>query len=249
MSQVNELNAIKSKIFALTQKTTENGCTEAEAMAAVNLVGKLLQRYDLDMTDIYIKEATCESVVVETNSKRQHPLAAAMLQVAKFCDCIMYRTWKNSNCCYVIFGFQHDAGMAVYLCSIIEQAYNTELNKFKNSEYYKSYRYNRRIINTDFTSGFVSGVVTKIKSMKEARNRETAAYEDGTKGMRSTAIVLMKTDKVKEEFQKTNVHLVSRSIARRSIASSSAYHNGYSSGSNVAFNKGVSGGNNRKQLA
>ncbi len=45
MSQTTELTRVKARIRALTEKTVSNGCTEAEAMAAAEMVGRLLERY------------------------------------------------------------------------------------------------------------------------------------------------------------------------------------------------------------
>jgi len=50
LSQADELSRVKSRIKALTEKTVANGCTEAEAMAAADMVGRLLERYALSST-------------------------------------------------------------------------------------------------------------------------------------------------------------------------------------------------------
>jgi hypothetical protein len=49
--QTDELSRVKARIKALTEKTIANGCTEAEAMAAAEMVGRLLERYALSMGD------------------------------------------------------------------------------------------------------------------------------------------------------------------------------------------------------
>ena len=43
MSQAAELARVKGRIKALTDKTVANGCTEAEAMAAADMVGCLIE--------------------------------------------------------------------------------------------------------------------------------------------------------------------------------------------------------------
>ena len=50
LSQAAELARVKARIKALTDKTVANGCTEAEAMAAAEIVGRLLERYALAWT-------------------------------------------------------------------------------------------------------------------------------------------------------------------------------------------------------
>jgi hypothetical protein len=55
---------VKARIKALTDKTIANGCTEAEAMAAAEMVGRLLERYALSMDAIEIRTARCVQVAV-----------------------------------------------------------------------------------------------------------------------------------------------------------------------------------------
>ena len=47
VSQAAELSRVKGRIKALTEKTVANGCTEAKAMEAADMVGRLLERYAL----------------------------------------------------------------------------------------------------------------------------------------------------------------------------------------------------------
>jgi len=54
------LDKLKTRIQALRAKTIDNGCTEDEALSAVAKVAELLDRYDLSLTDVEIREAPCE---------------------------------------------------------------------------------------------------------------------------------------------------------------------------------------------
>ena len=54
------LDKLKLRIQALRAKTIDNGCTEDEALSAAAKVAELLDRYDLSLTDIDIREAPCE---------------------------------------------------------------------------------------------------------------------------------------------------------------------------------------------
>jgi len=51
MSQTDEFARVKARIKALTDRTVGNGCTEAGAMSAAEIVGRLLERSALS-TDI-----------------------------------------------------------------------------------------------------------------------------------------------------------------------------------------------------
>jgi Protein of unknown function (DUF2786) len=56
LRQTTELTRVKARIKALAEKTVSNGCTEAEAMAAAGMVGRLLERYALSMEEIDVRE-------------------------------------------------------------------------------------------------------------------------------------------------------------------------------------------------
>lgn len=90
MSQNHELTKIKFRIKALSEKTTEAGCSEAEALAALEKVGELLQQYNLTMDEIDIREQKCITVQYDTNSGKHTVASECMVAIAKFTDC---RTW------------------------------------------------------------------------------------------------------------------------------------------------------------
>ena len=65
MQQKDELARVKTRIRALAEKTTSNGCTEAEALSAAEMVGRLLERYALTMEQIDLRVAS--ALVVESH--------------------------------------------------------------------------------------------------------------------------------------------------------------------------------------
>ena len=68
------LDKLKLRIQALRAKTMDNGCTEAEAMMAAAKVAELLDRYDLTLSDVELRESACERRVFETRRKNRIPL-------------------------------------------------------------------------------------------------------------------------------------------------------------------------------
>ncbi len=87
MSQTDELSRVKARIKALTDKTVANGCTEAEAMSAAEMVGRLLERYALSMDEIEVRSARCVQVEVHLGSRRRRPIDGCVPAIARFCDC------------------------------------------------------------------------------------------------------------------------------------------------------------------
>src|SRR4051812_33018181 len=122
---------LKTRIQGLRSKTTDNGCTEAEALSAAAKVAELLDRYDLSLTDVDIRDAPCERREYETYRKKRIPLDDCIGAIANFCDC---RVWREKNqtgeARYVFFGLRSDIEVAHY------NAVRSELGRYKNSAGY-----------------------------------------------------------------------------------------------------------------
>src|SRR4051794_16707369 len=129
---------LKTRIQGLRSKTTDNGCTKAEALLAAAKVAELLDRYDLSLTDIEIRNGQCEQRDYETRRKKRIPLDDCIGEIANFCDC---RVWheKNQlgNARYVFFGLRSDIEVAHYLTELIDNTVRSELGRYKNSAGYR----------------------------------------------------------------------------------------------------------------
>ena len=128
------LDKLKTRIQALRAKTIDNGCTEDEALSAAAKVAELLDRYDLSLTDIDIREAPCERRAYETYRKKRIPLDDCIGAIANFCDC---RVWREKNAAgesrYVFFGLRADIEVAHYLAELIDTAVRSELGRYKTT--------------------------------------------------------------------------------------------------------------------
>jgi Protein of unknown function (DUF2786) len=129
--QTTELSRVKARIKALAEKTVSNGCTEAEAMAAADMVGRLLERYALSMEEIDVREERCVQVEVPIGGKRRRPIDGCVTAIARFCDCKVRITRDLVVPSYVFFGFEADTTMAGYLFSVIDLAMATALIDFR----------------------------------------------------------------------------------------------------------------------
>jgi hypothetical protein len=135
MSQAAEVLRVKSRIKALTEKTVANGCTEAEAMSAAEMVGRLLERYALSMDEIEVRAARCMQMEVPIGGYRRRPIDGCVPAIARFCDCKVWLARGADSGVpkpprYVFFGFETDVALATYLYSVIGRAIATELGQF-----------------------------------------------------------------------------------------------------------------------
>ena len=122
---------LRTRIQGLHSKTTDNGCTEAEALLAAAKVAELLDRYDLSLTNVEIRDGQCEQRHYETRRKKRIPLDDCIGAIANFCDCRVWREKSHSgNARYVFFGLRSDIELAHYLTELIDNTVRDELGRY-----------------------------------------------------------------------------------------------------------------------
>lgn len=84
-------------IQALSEKTTWNGCTENEALAAAEKLQGLMEKYGLTLAELKAIDPTseCEESLIKVGEKRVHPVIHVAASIADFCD---VTTWYNKDC-------------------------------------------------------------------------------------------------------------------------------------------------------
>jgi hypothetical protein len=244
LPQTIELARIKALIKALTDKTVANGCTEAEAMAAAEKVGRLLEQYALSMDEIEVREARCVQAEVPLASRRRQPIDGCVPAIARFCDCKVWlaraREVPGTDALdraqiggrYVFFGFETDTALAIYLFAVINRAIQTEAVAFRAANPWLRSVHLRRA-SSSFQHGLVAKVAARLESMHKAR-------ETSVKARRSTgtALIVAKHRVVEDAFDEVGVRLVSMAaVGRRPIAA--AYRDGWAAGERVNLNRPV----------
>ncbi|MGI0023145.1 MAG: DUF2786 domain-containing protein [Nitrososphaeraceae archaeon] len=250
--QNEELNKVKAKIRALLAKTPENGCTEAEAYAAMTKVGELLIQYNLSMSEIDVRTMTCETAIIG-NQKNRTSISSCIVGMGKFCD---LRIWKNNSGGYGAFGFPQDIEMFRYLFDLVERAIATELESFKRlPAYSERNKGDKKRMTHSFGTGMASRLHTRFvfmhnemikerqraeeairKSMKE--NRITASNDAQKLASPSTSLVVIKMQTVDEQFQHSGVRLKQFYTTKR-ISSHSAYYAGQSAGDRINITRPI----------
>jgi hypothetical protein len=248
MSQTAELARVKARIKALTEKTVANGCTEAEAMSAAEMVGRLLERYALSMDEIEVRDARCVQAEVPIGGQRRRPIDACVPAIARFCDCKVWLTrrappvpndddsdWSQAGGRYVFFGFETDTVLAIYLFAVIDRAIMTEAAAFKKTNpALRAVRLRRA--SASFQHGMAARVSARLDGMH--RDREASVRAQRSTG---SALILARHRVVEDAFRETDVRLVSmNAIGKRRIAS--AFHDGWRAGERVNLSRPVPGG-------
>ena len=234
-SDLAALDKLKIRIQALRAKTVSNGCTEDEALSAAAKVAELLDRYDLSLTDVELREAPCEQRAYETRRKKRIPLDDCIGAIAHFCDC---RVWREKNAAgessYVFFGLRSDVEVAHYLTELIDSAVRAELGRFKASTEYARFRHQQRhLANASFALGMVASIADKLTKMKASRDQVNQSTGRG--------LVVLKTSVVDAEFDKLDLKLRTRRSQGRMV-SMTAYEAGSAAGASLAMVPGIHDG-------
>ena len=232
--EVAAFERLKTRIQGLRSKTTANGCTEAEDLMDAVKVAELLDRYDLSLTDVEIRDALCEQREYETNRKKRIPLDGCIGAIANFCDC---QVWREKNqtgeARYVFFGRRSDIEIAHDLTGLIDSAIRSELGRYKASAEYRRFRHqDRHLANSSFTLGMVASIADKLTAMKTERD----AVSIGT----GRDLVVLMASVVDAEFEKLDLKLRKVQGAPRRV-SPTAYEAGEAAGASLAINPGIRG--------
>lgn len=192
----------------------------------------MLDRYDLSLTDVEIKEAPCERRVYETRNRKRIPLDECIGAIAEFCDC---RVWREKDAAgevrYVFFGLRSDIEAAHYLTELIDSAVRTELGRYKTSPEYRQFRHQERhLANASFALGMVASIADKLVALKAER--------DQVKNSTGRGLVVLKTAVVDSEFEKLDLELRTADRPSRMIASE-AYDAGGIAGASLAINPAI----------
>jgi Protein of unknown function (DUF2786) len=232
LRQTTELSRVKGRIKALAEKTVSNGCTEAEAMAAAEMVGRLLERYALSMDEIDVREQRCVQVEVPIGGKRRRPIDGCVTAIARFCDCKVWIARDAMVPSYVFFGFDVDTALASYLFAVIDRAMATELTAFRATHSRLS-GVGVRSASKSFQQGMAARVADRLDAMRRARDANVAAQRST-----GTALLLVKHRLVEDAFRETEIRLVAVAGLSRARLNG-AFRHGLAAGDRVNLNRPV----------
>ena len=234
LSQNDELMRVKLRISALTARTIERGCTEAEAMAAAAMVGRLLERYALTMEEVDIRQQPCVQIAIPVGGKRRRPIDICVPAIARFCDCKVWLTRSELEAHYVFFGFDTDAQLAAYLFEVIARAMQNEVTQFRARSATR-----RSTLPRQAATSFQHGVAVRTAERLEAMHteREAAVASQRPTG---NALTIVRHQIVEDAFRAIQVRL--RPQRGLSLRPDAAFEAGKAAGERVNLNRPVGRG-------
>ena len=232
------ITSIMRRIASLTEKTTENGCTEAEALGAAEKVASMLAEHGLSLSDIEIKERKdCEEGVIDTGRKRSHPIVFAMTEIAAFCDVKVWRSRQRGRAThYVFFGFPEDVAAAKGMYNMLLNAMDCAVLEYKRERFHFG-EPTGRSQSSSFLKGMASRLGERLDEMKAEQdrdNRETTGRD----------LVVVKGAVVEDAYKKLNMKMSNR-VSQSTYGDGAAFAAGGKAGDRVGFNKGVTGASQR----
>ena len=229
-------DSVKRKILALMAKTTENGCTEEEALASSKKVQELLHAHQLDLSDLEIQNSKCTQAEYDTQMKgvvmTQHVVAA----IGHFTDTkVWLQKTKYGTIGYQFFGLEHDVLIAEYILKVCDWAIIWGGEDFKDTDQWNFAPKNKRgRLKEDFQYGMARRLSTRIREMKDRQKRNDIAST-------GRDLVVVKSAVVEDEFAKLGLNLGNERRSNRQV-DGEAYAKGQAAGNDVALNPGVNDG-------
>lgn len=147
------MSDIKRKIAALLAKTSGNGCTEAEAMAAAEVAARLMHEHGLSRDDIEMVSAS------SAGATRRATWRDRLAGVIGGCTNTAV-TMGDSQ--IEFFGASPGPEIAAYLRDICVRAVELELKQFRLSDFYRR----RRTTKTrhQASADFIGAMVDRLES-------------------------------------------------------------------------------------
>jgi hypothetical protein len=250
MTGAMELEAVISKIRGLAKFTIDNGCSEQEAMNAARKMGELLEIYDLTMDKVFLDSQTCITYKHDTGSHNRSPVMFCVVSLAAYCQCRCWSTKSyvpeagETHSFHCFFGLPSDVEMAKYLFEIIDKSVDLELMRYKQTVEYRINTTHGRKKNASFERAMARRIAQRLDEMRLERERNCETKKitcvSSVGQISSTSIVLLKRDKVEEEFGKLGMRLhKTTSYHHPDFTSSMA---GRAAGNRVNLSRPLSGG-------
>jgi len=243
-TQHSELDRIKLKIKALAAKTVENGCSEQEAMSAMQGVGRLLRQYNLTMSELDVRQTPCKTIEIKIDGSR-HRISNCIGSIGGFTDTKPWYQNFGSRTVFSFFGQEQDLDMAQYLFKVCKAAIDSETHRFKSTPAYRALG-GGRSATTSFQHGLTDKLNQRMRQMKKEETTELHAREaeqqaEQATAPTSTALVVLKKQLIEQEFKAHGPKLRTARVHRR-VRSYTAYGAGSAAGDRINLSRPLSSG-------
>ncbi len=203
--QESEREVIKRRIRALSEKTEERGCSEAEAMIAMKKIGELLTQYNLSMDEVTMRQEPCVTKVFQTNARKRNAVWHTRGGIQKLCGVKVWmsrNTYTGTGITFSFFGLEPDVDLGIYLAGLIQESEKRSIQDFRKSEIWRASNA-RQTATANFKIGFggrINARLYDLTTVREAAEKQSADFHAET--MRTKGFMVEATDEAKVEAAK-----------------------------------------------
>lgn len=191
-----ERESILKRLQGLAAKTVESGCTEEEALSAAEMLGRLMDRYGFEESELgKIKKEKIDQHALTECGDNIGGLKWVVVAVGTYCD---VKVWMSANVVQ-LFGRDTDVMIAKHLLVSFHHAMLLEWFKYRRSQPGKMHSSAKK----SFELGMMNRISTRLRDMKAARN----SHVDQATGMTGTSLVVQKTNEVAVAFKELDMKL------------------------------------------
>jgi hypothetical protein len=229
-----ERESLLKKVRALLAKTIESGCTEGEALAALDRAQAMMAAYTI--TEDELNLAKEEKAILRREppgAEDPHRIKWHLLSaVAKFCNCEAWRMGRRGGHALVFCGLPSDADFATWLLDTLTRFVQSELVEHL-CDIVPSKGERREVIRS-FVIGCTDRISERLDELCEQRKAAAASNTN------AKALVVVKDQAIKAKMNELGIHLRSAGgpcEARDNLS----YSAGHSAGGRASFGRPVSG--------
>jgi hypothetical protein len=238
----NDKQATANKIRALLTKTVENGCTEAEAMAAMQKASALMAQHEINLTEVDIKaEGITRARFTFRNAHEKLTGTGVAMAIQDLSGTKVWRSRENDRDGLVYLGTPSDVTFADWLTKTIVEMVPREAARWTAREKQDGNVVNAKTLMHSFIIGATNRISQRIRAEIQARN--APAVQSPGRGL----IVATKQSLIAAELKAMGLHLRSRTT-HRTVSNSGAYRAGQAAGDRANYHRPLNGGAGTRQI-
>lgn len=216
---------VARKVKALRQKTRENGCTEAEALAAAELAAKLILEYRLEESEIDVQDEPVKDGFWTEPAEVGMKLHNVAMAIAKLTGTRTVRSPEGTTRTIShFFGLAHEVEIACHLMSICSRATHDGLTTL--AEWHKlKVEHRKREDRRSYVNGITERLAERIYAM-------VPQVEEAT----GTGLIILRHELILRKLPKLRE---GNGRQGGSMGGNSQYARGRADADRVALNRGL----------
>lgn len=216
---------VAAKIRALLAKTEQAGCSEDEALAAIQKAQELMDKYAIDLTETELRAEPLSQQSAPSQGKHADMVRDFILSpIATYTNT---RAWRSGFRTYesVFAGLESDVQFAHWLLDSLVTFV------MRGADAAKRQGFDRR----SFALGAASRIADRLRELSQARRAEAASHK--STGME--LMIVTKRDMIEKWMKERGIKLKSSSSSTRGARDADARAAGHAYGDRANLNRPV----------